>query len=287
MLNKKQRELKDFLYLDFERVRSFYAQMFSGETQTRTTSTNRDSSLKTKVGVKIAGLFGLEAAPSISIARGSTETKSLHHQLYIEFEEQLEKWKKVSEINTFNSTTEKPFIKIHGRIQIIDYKGLLKRLAKTFDLMDYFKKMELEKIKEQTNDKNELARLKRQVNEKYAKPKEYDDMFDMIEALYGDTLMLNVYVEDQLFAKANLSPSLFQFESSGIISGTEALIDEEWIIIGQIINEVPKPNLSTTGENKFDELFSTSMLPAYKDMKNMIETKAKNNIIPVSIYRVL
>lgn len=288
MFNQKEKELKDFLYLDSERVRSFYAQMFEGEIQTRTTNKNRDSSIKGKIQATLPGIFGAGIEPSISENRGSSETKSLHHQMYIEFEEELSRLKKLSEVNSTSDNIESSFIKIKGQIQIIDYLDLLKRVENTFDVMGIFEKQQLKELENKITDRNQLSLAKNQIKSKFKKPDEFENMVAFLKALYGESLVLNMYLDNKVFARASLIPELFQFKSTGLVSGTELLLDEEWVILGQIIKKKTTPVINTGNEQvKLDDVFASQLLPIYKQIKEMVETKPLYEIVPISVYRIL
>ncbi|MDD3819640.1 MAG: hypothetical protein PHG41_07405, partial [Actinomycetota bacterium] len=141
----------DFLYLDFERVRSFYAQLFYGITESKTDETTEQKIKDTSGTVGVPKILSGELGKSIMYSRKTEETKSMHHQLYLDFEQEILNINKLHILNSISDDINKPFVKIKGKIQVIDYKELARKIELTFNLMEPMKKLELTELDKITN----------------------------------------------------------------------------------------------------------------------------------------
>jgi hypothetical protein len=74
--------LRDFVYLDWERVRSLAAQLFHGIPQDAATERGREVKVEGRVEGSIPGLLKGEAAADYRYFRTENETRSLHHYVY-------------------------------------------------------------------------------------------------------------------------------------------------------------------------------------------------------------
>ncbi len=135
--------IRDFIYLDIERVRSFFAQLMGGLPTER--------SFQSEQGQGIGGsgelrtpLFGAKIEADNRYIRSSTETRSLHDQIMVEFMKGLLEnnflhkfpgdfdWKEAS-------FKDGMFILVTGPIRVIDHKLIaseidrLSHLAMTID----------------------------------------------------------------------------------------------------------------------------------------------------------
>ena len=284
MVNKKV--LKDFLYLDFERIRSFSAQLFSGLIENKTDGTTEQR------GHDIGGTLGIpkilsgQLGKSVMYSKKTEETKSLHHQLYLDFEEEIFNIEKLQILNSIDDNINRPFIRINGNIQVIDYKELVRKIELTFNLMSPFKKLALEEI-QKISDREERAKKKIIIEQQYKKPANYDEIINLIKSIYGDTLRINFYLRKDLLTSAVIHKDLLQYESSGLVTGTEKLLEEEWITLAQIINKKePDINYTLKDTQSLDSVIS-QLIPTFSEINKYIEIKVPLEIIPIAIYREL
>ena len=142
--------IRDFIYLDIERVRSFYAQLVGGLPTERSVQSVNEHGVDGSAEVKTP-LFGAKIGADNRYHRSSMETKSLHDQIMVEFMDGLEENNLLHKFSIDflwerNSFNDGMFILVSGPIRIIDYKLLaseidrLSHLAKTIDSLGIMNK---------------------------------------------------------------------------------------------------------------------------------------------------
>ena len=82
-------EIRDFIYLEIERVRSFYAQLVGGLPTERSIHSEQVDGIDGSAEVKFP-LFGAKIGADNRYHRSNQETKSLHDQIMVEFMNGLE-----------------------------------------------------------------------------------------------------------------------------------------------------------------------------------------------------
>jgi hypothetical protein len=88
-MRKSDIVLKDFIYLDIDRVRSFVAQLYRGVPEEFEERKGEEKTAKGEAGAKIVGLVNIGIGGDILYQKGATETRSAHHYLYDLFEQKL------------------------------------------------------------------------------------------------------------------------------------------------------------------------------------------------------
>ncbi|MCW3133289.1 MAG: hypothetical protein N2V78_03040 [Methanophagales archaeon] len=129
-------DLKDFIYLDIDRIRSLTSQLFEGIPEAIDSKNGKEQDIKGKVkgGVPLLISGGLEG--SLLFRQEKTETKSLQHYIYVLFENKLNDLGKLKVLNEkFDEKDwvndiirevlkETDFIKITANVKIFDYEYL-------------------------------------------------------------------------------------------------------------------------------------------------------------------
>jgi len=129
-------DLKDFIYLDIDRVRSFTSQLFEGIPETIDSKNGKEQDIKGKFkgGVPLLASGGLKGG--LLFRQEKTETKSLQHYIYVLFEDRLNDLEKLRVLNenfdekdwvdgtVRKGLKESEFIKITANVKIFDYEYL-------------------------------------------------------------------------------------------------------------------------------------------------------------------
>lgn len=262
--------IKDFIYLDDGRVRSYLAQIdgkLTGKIESKSAH-----NLKADGGVKAEGITRLfldtKASAGYAFEKSNSETSTLHHAAFELLKSKLHNTKLV---NAKGSKT-RPFSDIACRLRLVDYSVLANQLSQMGLLMPLFDK---------------IAGNKTSQNNR-ATAKQMKDMAEAIKLLYGDSKILQLIdvIEDKVIAQASLDNSLsipvqnlFQSSSDNILPGT-------WHVFCLHEQEIPVIELPT-GNSEISEALST-VAKEIKNLKNVISATADaDNIIPVAIYREL
>lgn len=263
--------LKDFIYLDVERVRSYSAQLNGSLIeQTQKTTTH-----ETKANAKVAadGLTKLfintEAGADYAFQKSNTETSTLHHAAFELLVQNLTSNHLVGD-NIYHAN--RPFSDIVCHLKLVNYTVLAAQLNKMGVLLPLFDKVA---GNEQTQEQKQSA-------------EQMQDMSEVINLLYGDTQVLQLInaeerkVIAQIALDENLSlpvRNLFEASSNDILPG-------EWHVFG--IHESEVLNIETQGPDNDIAKALIQASDAVKGIKQTISAVVDApNVVPIAIYREL
>lgn len=126
--------IRDFMYLDIERVRSFFAQISEGLPTERVIEKARERGVATKGSLGVPIVAQGEAEADYRYVRSNTETSSLHDYILEEFLEKLQRAKMIYDLpdQDFDWTTDAfsdgQFFLVKGTLKILDYKYIVNAL---------------------------------------------------------------------------------------------------------------------------------------------------------------
>jgi len=121
--------LRDFVYLDWERVRSMSAQLLGGVPQDTTRERGQDVGARGEVQGGIPAVLKGRGEGDYRYFRTENETRSLQHYAYSLFEERLRERGMVAEVDfgfDFDEWTEDhfrdgQFVRVTGLVRLMDY----------------------------------------------------------------------------------------------------------------------------------------------------------------------
>jgi hypothetical protein len=264
--------LKDFTYIDFERVRSYLAQM-NGKLQDYASVTTQHAA-GGEAGAKAEGLTKLfldaEAKGSYMYTKSKSETSSLHHAIFDEFDRQVQGKGLVGSL-----TDEKPFTRLTCHIKVVDYRLLAEQFRSAAKLMPLVNKFA-----------NQVSSSKQKQNEK-AQVKQVEDIATAIELMFGEVRVLQLLDESsQIIAQAFLNEELLP-QKSVLFARNNEVLPEEWIVFClKPLRQTAIPAPAYVGDDFADKLQAAT--DALKVMKQVImPDKNTPTIVPVAIYRSL
>ncbi|MDD3819641.1 MAG: hypothetical protein PHG41_07410 [Actinomycetota bacterium] len=103
-------------------------------------------------------------------------------------------------------------------------------------------------------------------------------------------MKIKFYINKTLVTSATIHEDLLQYKSSGLITGTEKLLGEEWITLAQIIKKEEQDINFISQNNKSSESLDSiiaQIIPAFQEASKFLEEKTPLEIIPIAIYREL
>lgn len=263
--------LKDFLYLDFERVRSFVAQFYNGLPETRTLSDKKSEDIGAALGFEAIAKANARVLTEKNIA----ETQSLHLALYNIFETEADRQKFIRHQNL-----EGPLIKVRCQIRLVDYQEMAKKVNLFSTLMPL-----INKLQSVDSEYTKAQKREQQKNEKQQK-QQFEDIGSIIDIIFGAELYGIGYIEGQPKFRARLQKDLLQFRSSGLIGSAEDLLTEEWTVVGMVVQKQKKPQVDETTDPMAQAI--QDMNVAFDDMKNQLQSSGTDvEVIPIAIYREL
>ena len=300
-------DLKDFIYLDIDRVRSFTSQLFEGIPETSDSKNGKEQDIKGKFkgGVPLLASGGVEGG--LLLRQEKTETKSLQHYIYVLFENKLNDLKKLKVLNekfdekdwfegiVRKGLKESEFIKITANVKIFDYEYLDNAFKMVKGLP--------ETVAELTSMSSTKERRKQKKREtlKEMGAQDWDSTINQIskimDTMYKGIISLKIYpvgTDSAPYLLGRLNKNYLQYDRETLLFqyGTEP--NQEWTIVGQI---------STIPDEKAIAVEKPQLKEGYNmlDMENMMEYILKLmvstglkfsvsypsiGIIPLAIYRV-
>jgi hypothetical protein len=244
--------IRDFIYLDAERLRSFAAQLLGGVPEVSSRETGHETG---GAGSAEAGLWSfLRAQGELDYRyhRTSTETRSMHHQVYSLFEESLDGDGRIEVIDDRfdydahwhpEHFADGAFVMIRGLVRCTDYSSAIEALAAFPALIKSFKAIQLSNIKTAADSgsigQEEATAQRRELNdiEKVIKDGQVNQLTHLGRTLYkeGDVrikvLPAGAPSDHILAGVGSFSGFLDSLGAGGITQSPPAA---QWVTVGQI-----------------------------------------------------
>lgn len=259
--------VRSFLYLDAERVRSLAAQLLGGVPETHTQDRSHEVGGAAKAEAGLLKFLRASGEADYRYRRSSTETSSLHHQVYVQFEEVLFEKGALEEIGdgfdfaawTPSHFEDGAFFRARGRVQIADYSRTIETMQGFPSLLKAFATIQT------TNIQNEVEAGKITAAEGALKKRELQQLQNTVKGFSVDSLAAlgrAMYADGALRVKVHATgaPALHVIVGTGkpesllVELGNEGLMQSpdttEWTVVGQIsaasltggLNTIPTGN---------------------------------------------
>jgi len=304
--NSKAINIRDFLYLDIERIKSIFAQLEEGLVTGRERVAGTAKEFSGKGGGGIPALLSLAAEGKFIWENEERETKTLHDYMYQHVESKMRDSNMVIAIDDSTLSpeayksgglhsllNENSFLLIHGKIQLDDY-GYLKGILQDFnDLTRFIAQCS------KSQPTEELSKAQR----KQEKP--FGDWFvnglkKFFDTFYKERCMITIHPHESIpevyftghliktFIRDGLESVIFRYGTSPQIP---------WNVFAQIAyipseNEsiqndisLPEGTLSQKGQS-LDEAFRGTF-NAFREIEKIATGVSYPviSIIPIAIYR--
>ncbi|NOQ22245.1 MAG: hypothetical protein GQ565_06310 [Candidatus Aegiribacteria sp.] len=296
--------VRDFIYLDMERVRSIVAQLEEGliESYTKTTGEGTEGTGGVEGG--LLGIVKLAGGVKFLLERRETETKTLHDHVYNKVEEALLSQGTVIRIpgdisapavadGTYvDSIDETSFVLASGRVAINDFANM-----RTY--LDSFNKMAAfiaycsgvsGKDDESVQDRNKRTK---QLEQGMKLDKKLIDGFKLtFDLFYGERVAIKLTPYDEypdfrlvgdlneIFLRDKLSSITYKYGSSPV---------SEWTILGQVASIPPEtpPEIPKATRGSAIPLALEGVFDAYRGLEQMAQSVVYPEIAitPIAIYR--
>ena len=300
-------DLKDFIYIDIDRIRSFTSQLYEGIPESIDSKNGKGKDIKGNVKGNVPFLGGGGVEGGLLFRQETTETKSLQNYIYILFENRLNDLEKLRVLNgkfgeeywvdgiVRKDLQETDFIKITANVKIFDYEYLdnvFKMIKELPDVVAELVSMNLTKDKKKQKKRETLKEMGVQ-----DWTTAIDSISKFINTMYKGIISLKIYpagTDSTPYLLGRLNKKYLQYDRENLLFqyGTEP--NQKWTIVGQI-SAIPDEKDVTAIEPQLGTEYN--ML----DMENMMEYLLKImvntglkfsvsypsiGIIPLAIYRV-
>ena len=301
---KTEASLRDFVYLDWERVRSLSAQLLGGVPQDATRESGHDLGAKGEVRGGIPAVLTGKGEGDYRYFRTQNETRSLHHYVYTLFETRLRERGAVTEVDAdfdFDRWTEDgfrdgQFVRVTGLVRLMDYAwisimmealpGMMRAAqhAATIGLKqdrDEGRITKKEFEAEQQDQQKQLSELKALKLEKIT---------ELVRQLHGEAVRVKVVPDADKPANAFVGSadlSSFHDSASSLAQKYGYGIDAGWSVLGQVNRSMAPSNPTPipTG-NDMEDAFEAAAL----NINNLVQVASATkfpaiSFTPISIYR--
>lgn len=243
------RPLREFLYLDTERVRSYLAQLHEGVPETATSRTQNDAGFEGEAEGGVPLVAKGKVAAKDHYVRGQDETKSLHHHAYTLFETHLSDSKRLRPVDAaFTETQWSPtvfsdgeIVRVTGEVRIIDYGTVVdtvRGLPGFVTLMGRMAKATGQGTPAGSKGGQQQPKIDLGIDKK-----DIDTMAQLIERTFGDTVRVKIR------PSADAAPNTFAAVAlrTGFQDGLAAVqqshgldLGPSWVVVGQV--NAPRPD---------------------------------------------
>jgi len=230
-------KIRDFIYLDTERVRSFYSQLSEGLPTEQTTGIEHEVDASASVEGNFLFAKG-KGGTDARYMRANTETRSLHDYLMELFINKLEEKRLLPRIPSENfdwvddAFSDGQFVLVQGAIKIIDYKYFATSLGNIPSLYATIQKLASYSPNKNTTKPTNLSTVKADIDKMPIK-----DLNKFIEQNLLDSIKIRVYpyihsLNQNFIAIAN--QQLFRQNPVSLINIYGHIIDANWYCLLQI-----------------------------------------------------
>lgn len=258
--------LRDFIYLDVERVKSLLAQLDRGLLTDRTDSSGSSTTVGGKAGVTIPALLDVAGTGQYISTDQSTENRTLHDFVYNQTEEKLLEHQRIKRMpQDFSSkhlldqevrSTLSPveYILVRGRVSLSDYQYMMKIMENINRLLSITTGFSHKAIIDEASDRDKPGikkRIAKEISEGRLDDKFVKDLLFMFNMFTRDRLTIrilpfpeypNIRIVGPLQAellRERLEDIRFKFGSSP---------NEDWTVFGQIAT-VPSQHAEQLSKN--------------------------------------
>jgi hypothetical protein len=296
--------LRDFVYLDWERVRSMSAQLLGGVPQDATRERGRDIGARGEVQGGIPAVLKGRGKGDYRYFRTENETRSLHHYVYSLFEERLRERDLVAEVDAgfdFDEWTEDrfrdgQFVRVTGLVRLMDYgwiSTMMEALPSMMRAAHHAANIGLKQERDEgrlTRKEFEVQQQEQQQQLNELKALKLEKITDPVRQLYGDAVRVKVVPDPQRPANAFVGSAdlaCFHDSAASLAQKYGYGIDAGWVVLGQVNRSTAtaKPTPIPTG-NGMEDAFEAVALSINDIVRVASATRFPAvSFTPISVYR--
>lgn len=230
--------LRDYIYLDIERVRSYYAQLSKGLSGVRVDRKEEEGAGEASAGINIPLTpFKVEGGFDYRYRRSSEETFSLHDYIGEDFLKLLEENGLLTDFSKgafeweMDSFQDGMFVLVDGKLSVVDYKYVVTMFEYIYNMM----KLVEQPINQAGNPQSRRTGRRQSRKRNETKPEPEVDVIAKVATLFDqnihDTCRIKIYPKNYPTEKhftASANPSLFRIKPDALINLYGSIIDADW-----------------------------------------------------------
>ena len=252
--------LRDFLYLDMERVRSFVAQLYEGVPESSTAESGSDSSIHGKVEGAVPLLLKGQAGADYRFFRSRDETRSFHHYVYTLFEKELRERGQLKTVNAKyaedswapDAFADGELVVITGDIRIADYKLTVDTIREMPRLVGLVNR--LSDVAVEHTGKGKRGGQPQRVDLGGISTNDLKNLSEFIERGYGEAVRVKVRPSDKepqnVFSSTALRAN-FQDGVPAVLQNHGLDLVGSWRLVGQVNQAQPPIDVNAVQYSPF------------------------------------
>lgn len=296
--------VRDFIYLDTERVRSMVSQLEEGLVEEQAVNSGASTSIDGKIQGSLLGLVKGAGGADYLWRRDRSETRTLHDFIYSKLEKRLVKDKRLVKIPDERSDSmairegldDTDFILLTGNV-VINAFGRMKKLLGQFNDLGKFLAYCTTSSLEGSLSPKDLTRLKRQKAQEMKIDKQLQDGLQLvIDTFYEELIVLKtapVPSDPGFRFVGSLRPEYLREEIGSIVHKYGTSPRSKWTVFAQVAaipeeddgdeSDDDDPRQVKGIENAFQNMFD-----AVRAMEATLQPIAfpEVAVTPIAVYRV-
>jgi hypothetical protein len=299
--------VRDFVYLDVERVKSLLAQLEQGLLTDRTTSRGSTESVTGHAGLSVPAIGAVGSSAEYAWQHHASETRTLHDHIFNQTEALLVRHEKVTRfpediqagrlsLEVFRSQLSPVgYVIVKGRPTISDYNSLSTMLRDINQFAGLFAEVQFAKqLNELKNeaDRAVIERLKEaSTRDMQQKTGFFQPFASVIEGFYHDRLILRVFPFDEASVRfaAPLRRELLRDRLEDIRFKFGPYPVADWTLFGQIAymprETTPEPPPNLTFSSQMESAIEQTVALARNWERMFSVSYPEIAITPIAVYR--
>lgn len=292
--------IKNFIYLDVQKLQSLSSQLFNGVTEYIFTKSSTNKSANSQESKKTISKENI-IADILNQNNSESEKKFLDDYLYLLFEEKLLENNKIIDLNAIEIEDiihEQKFIKVKSKIIINDNKTILStlenfnKIMKSLNYVTTFEAAEklntLIKNASNINEKKILkTELEKIINNKHSLDEQYiKDLTYLIKYGYKEQIEIQMNLKNK-YISSNLNREYLREDEELLIRKYSRFTEIEFTLLGIITQSNNKFNFDDQEEN-YNSIKKAiyNMINHIGNMESQFTGRLENEIVvdPIAIY---
>lgn len=228
--------IRDFIYLDIERIRSFVAQLSEGLPSERTLGVEHQAGGEVSGEGKIPFLVQASGGADYHFVRSNSETRSLHDYIFAELLRGLQSLGLLRTVPSeqfkwaSSAFTDGNFMLVSGIVKIVDYKPGIEALKNLSAIMKLIVRI-TSKSKTESEQTQEIKQIENQLRNLPIK-----DVASFIDQFYSELVRIKIfpYSNTAHVFVGTANKQFFRYATTALTGLYGSIIDANWQCLIQI-----------------------------------------------------
>jgi len=302
---KENLQIRDFIYLDVDRLKSILSQIERGLIESKTETSSSSKEILGEGGLSIPAILKAAGGVKFLLENRSTETKTLHDHIYNYVEDELTNKGQLININKSSyveawkngiiheDLSQTSFILAKGHFVINDYEYMKNILERFNDISEFIAYCGTLENKNSIPQKEKTKQFHRARTEMKLDRKLVKGLLNFIDTFYKNRLIIKVlpfrdYSNFRLVG--NLQDDFLRDKIQSILYKYGTSPSSEWILFAQIASMPEKSYHSFSIDGMAGSKIEVAMQSVFSALREIESTGLsvtypEISVTPIAIYR--